>query len=152
MDNVTVTVDAAELRLLDVQSMAEFKLLGDLFLPFLDIPMTVDAVLIDEFVLCRKFVGEELARLGMAVHTGDPGRMDRLGPHHDSGLLDVTVETYGWVGHEKMPRSDNKGYPQNDDTWKNTEEKPFFLDQIDDGPLYEVSDFHGSDSSSVVLR
>jgi len=58
MDNVTMTVDACKFRLLNVQSMGKFNIAGNLFPFFLDILMTMEAVLIDEFTLCRKFVGE----------------------------------------------------------------------------------------------
>lgn len=152
MDDVTMTVDASEFRLLDVQSVGNLNIPVNLSLFLLDIPMTTDAVLIDEVISGEKLVGKELTWLGMTVDTGHAGGMNRLGPHHDSGLLDMAMETYAWEGHEYMSRRDSKGYPQNDDTWKNAEEKPFFLHQIQDGPLYEVSDFHSSDSSSMVLR
>ena len=58
MDNVTMTVDAYKLRLLNVQSMGKFNIVGNLFSFFLNILMTMEAVLIDEFTLCRKFVWE----------------------------------------------------------------------------------------------
>lgn len=127
MDDVPMAVDASEFRLLDVQSVGNLNIPVNLALFLLDIPMTSDAVLIDEVISGEKLVGKELAWLGMTVDTGYAGGMNRLGPHHDSGLLDMAMETYAREGHENMSRRDSKGYPQNDDTWKDAEEKPFFL-------------------------
>jgi hypothetical protein len=151
MNDITMTIKACELRLLDVQSMGYFDIPVNLFPPLLDVLMTVDAVLIDEIVFAQKLVGEDLTWFCMTVDTGHPGRMNRLGPHHDSGLIHMAMETDTWVGHENMTGRNDEGYPQNDDTWEDTEEKPFSLNQVQDGPLYEVSDFHSSDSSSMVL-
>ena len=152
MDNITMTVDASEFRLLDVQSVGNLNIPVNLSLFLLDIPMTPDAVLIDEVISGKKLVGKELIWLGMTVGTGYAGGVNRLGPHHDSGLLDMAMETYAGESHEYMSGGDSKGYPQNDDTWENPEEKPFFLHQKQDGTLYEVSDFHNSDSSSMVSK
>ena len=152
VDDVAMTVDAFELRLLDVQSMGNLNIPVNLAFFLLDIPMTIDTVLIDEVIPGQKLVGEELTWLGMTVDTGHPRRVNRLGPHHDSGLLDVAVETYAWVSHENMPRRNDEGYPQNHNPREDTEEKPSFLNQIQDGPLYEIGDFHGSNSSSMVLQ
>ena len=151
MNDITMTIKACELRLLDVQSMGYFDIPMNLFLLLLDVLMTVDAVLIDEIVFGQKLVGEDLTWFCMTVDTGNPGRMNRLGPHHDSGLIHMAMETDTWVGHENMTSRNDEGYPQNDDTWKDTEEKPFALNQVQDGILYEVSDFHSSDSSTMVL-
>jgi hypothetical protein len=58
MDNITMTIDALELRLLNVQSMGNFNIPVNLCFLLLDIPMTIDAVLIDEFIFGQKFMGE----------------------------------------------------------------------------------------------
>ena len=152
MDDVAMTVDALELRLLDVQSMGNLNIPVNLAVFLLDIPMTIDAVLIDEVIPGQKLVGEDLTWFGMTIDAGHLRRVNRLGPHHNPGLFDMAMETDTWVGHENMSRRDNKGYPQNDDPWKDTKEKPPFLNQIQDGPFYKVSDFHGSDSSSILFR
>lgn len=152
MDDVAMTVDAFELRLLDVQSMGHLDIPMNLFRLFLDVLMTVDAALIDEFVLGKELVGKNLIRFRVTVDTGHPRRVNRLGPHHDSGLLDVAVKTYARMGHENMSRRNDEGYPQNHNPREDTEEKPSFLNQIQDGALYEISDFHGRNSSSMVLR
>ena len=151
VDNVTVTVDAFELRLLNVQPMGNSNIPVNFCFLLHEIPMTNDAVLIDEFVLGEELVGEYLTGFGVTIDTGHSGRMNRLAPHHNPGLFDVAMETDGGVGHENMSRENNKGYPQNDHSRKDTKEKPFPLDEIEDGPLNKVSDFHGSDSSSILF-
>ena len=96
-------------------------------------------------------MGEELTWLRMTIDTSHAQGVNRLAPHHNPGLFDVAVETDGGVGHENMSGKNNEGYAKDDDPWKNTKEKPFPLDEIEDGPFYKVSDFHGSDSSSILL-
>ena len=50
MDNITMTADAFELRLLNVQPMGNLNVPVNLCFLLLDILMTIDAVLIDEFI------------------------------------------------------------------------------------------------------
>jgi hypothetical protein len=93
----------------------------------------MEAVLINEFIFCQKFVGEYLTRFRMTVHTRHPVWMNRLTPHLDSRLIDMAMEAYARVGHEKMSRKKNKGQPDDDHPRKKTKKKPFLLDKVDNG-------------------
>ena len=83
----------------------------------------------------------------MTVHTGDLGRMNRFGPHHHSGLRHVTMETDPRIGHQEMPRQENKKHAHDDGSRKKTKEKPFLPDKIRDNLFQKVSDSHITDPS-----
>jgi hypothetical protein len=138
VNDVAVTVHAFELCLLNVHPVGYLNLIDDLLFLFLNILVTADAILIDECVPRGELMGKDLTRLRMTVDATHAGRVDGLTPHLDPRLTHVAVEAYSWIRHENVPCEKDKGNPQDDDTWKDAEEKPFLLEEIQNGMLYEV--------------
>jgi hypothetical protein len=73
--NISVTIDTHEFRFFDMKFVGDFHVMGLFLLLRSHIAVTSKAVVIHPFI-CEKISGEQLASLGMAIHTGDTGRMD----------------------------------------------------------------------------
>lgn len=138
VNDVAVTVYAFELCLLNVHPVGYLNLPDDLLFLILNILVTPDAILIDECIPRGELMGKDLTRLRMTVDTTHAGRVNRLAPHLDPRLTHVAVEAYSGICHENVPCEKDKGNPQDDDTWKDAEEKPFLLEEIQNRMLYEV--------------
>jgi hypothetical protein len=106
--NISMAIDAHQFRLLDMKLVGNLHVMGFGLFVLGDLWMTTKTVSIDPFIGVKK-PWKPLARFGMAIHTGDPLRMNlRRGPHGETALSGVAGEADGMMGGQQMPCPDDK--------------------------------------------